>query len=132
MMMDNSHRTSIAERNGRIYIVINHTESRHSHEHDIVVGDHEKHKQESGEFSNTISSFAVERDHHPDHETQLFKYQERVIATNMAMAAKTFTMVFAVSFVPKFAETVSLKHFPFLLPKVNSPLFCLRTTVLLI
>lgn len=136
MMMDNSHRASVTEKEGRIHIVINHTENRHDHEHDhehdTVVGDYEKHKQESGEYSNTISGFAVERDHHSNHETQLFKYQERVIATNMAMVAKTFTMVLAVSFVPKFAETASLKHFPLLLPEVNSPLFCLRTTVLLI
>jgi len=130
MMMDNSHRASITEKDGRIHMVINHTGNQH--EHDIIVGDHEKHEQEGGEFSDTISSFAMERDHHSNHETQLLKYQERVISTNVAMVAKTFITVLAASFGPNFVETLSLKRFPLLSPEVNSPLFCLRTTVLLI
>ncbi len=134
MMIDNSHRASVTEKDGRIHMVINHTGNQHDHEHEhnIIVGDHEKHEQEGGEFSDTISSFAMERDHHSNHETQLLKYQERVISTNVAMVAKTFIIVLAASFEPKFVETLSLKHSPLLSPEVNSPLFCLRTTVLLI
>lgn len=134
MMMDNSHRASISEKDGRIHMVINHTGNQHDHghDHDIIVGDHEKHEQEGGEFSDTISSFAMERDPYSNHETQLLKYQERVISTNVAMVAKTFIIVLSASFVPKFVETLSLKHSPLLSQEVNSPLFCLRTTVLLI
>ncbi len=129
MIVDDSHKASIIEKNGKVHLVLDHTRNRD--EHDIVVGDRGEHKHKRDLSASLLTAVTSEQDYHPDHEIHIFNHSERVIATTVVVA-KIVTPLVTTQLLPKFIETVSLKHFPHFLPEVNSPLLSLRTTVLLI
>ncbi len=130
MIVDDSHRASIIEKDGKVHLVLDHTRNRD--EHDIVVGDRGEHDHERNLFVGLFTTLTSERDYHPDHEIQLFNHLERVIVTTTVVVTKIFTPLVITQHLPKFVETVSLKHFLYFYPEVCSTLVCLRTTVLLI
>lgn len=131
MIVDDSHRASVIEKDGKVHLVLNHTRNRDGH--DIVVSDQGEHKHERNLLASIFTTLTPEQAYHPDHEIQLSNYSERVIATSKTVVvSKIFASSVTAWLLPKFVEAVSLRHFLHFLPEVSSPLLYLRTTVLLI